>query len=1323
MFSKYRKTLKHVILLFPFVLINSANADNLSNFSHKAFLYHNGQHGIIHLKAKYKLHNKSVVQRCANYPLGRDCDADEISYVRHTEFNQPLYTHDIFLDTANPSALVIADCNTDQASCFSRYQSQLVLSGKPEETRVKLLSADIDGDRIKDYLLLPDRRVNNGYAYVMLSPQGLTGTRQNPVVSQILDAGLFGIRLSDTKKVSLKDINNDGKADLVVHKYADNDTLVAYANANGQFFNRQIHIPNASEAPDEFSDCSTPISHPAGFENSRILYSSDCKTVYVPPPPVGTSRVASIDKHFNLDFCPLVQKAGNSADQIITSIDLLAQRILTLAETLTSNTTTQALETQIAAAQLQTNAALARYQTAVMMKSGLDDDLLFAEFNLEDCLFMGELCDAEFNGVDLLKQQMVTAANAVENSLSAYMIALDTEESVTLSLGQYRAATLVNDPAYLQLQADYQTLVVLNKGAYKELTALQGAAVRFNYELDINAYLLAYQQLNVKRPLNWKFYPIQSVELLTDLEGVRNLPGSSVLWMHSEDKNFDYTLFPDGSADINSRTIPQTQIDLLDKSHIDVGLSLVGACQYFPNSKTTNTQLDFANLTTVAPVNMQYTYLTKVNRGYTVTYNLYKLAELFVDRALYMKVLNKLPGTSKQELATLLRTLDDIDHAEMAEMLDSRFDKLWLDIRFHSDTSEVSLSLLEQEQVRMEVKANLFKKLLQEVSLPYRKDRIYQHSPYVINPKYAPTVSDACWQRFGALCRFNRHRLNLTEQVIANFKLKNNQWHTNVVNDSQFVARTAGTTFSSATTAPSPVTPPVVNSATVGPVVSNNPQLTITDTAGNIIATYDQTAFITYEFDGLGRIIKERKHTDSPIRPFWSESFTSTPIGLTELPQQYMKIANGELIIESQAISSAQWIAIRGTHNYQLNQSVMFRFEVRTGTTVNGRYLVVGVDGDGAIPAYRRHGIQFDGDSAFVTYYDNGYQTQFLGVIDSNADYVVEVMSDTLGTTLYLYPKGLNRSSGYSDRRNYSDWGQLTTLIEAQGAPGAAPARMYLSHVTESITNSTALRDVVVPETQQDSVTEYFYDDHDRVIGFKNVNDALISYQYSPGGQLATQTLHANAGLPTLWVQHFDRNLQGFWNVPSAFMRVIRGTLKVSSVNQENWVWPSMIGKREYQQREGLVLRSELVTGSSDNDRYLVLGLEGDNLTAPFRRHAAYFDGDSIFSTYYNNGYQDNWLGLIDANRAYVVEIVINSLGSTLYVYPKGKTRDSGYRDTQAFSDWGALHTFIEARGYPGSDSTTTSINYISESRHEGQLMGTYIVPANPNDLVSTITQ
>jgi len=1325
MISGNIKTPNHTVILLPLLLLNvlllnSVNADNLSSFSHKALLYQNGQGGVIHLKANTKLSNKLKVKRCANYPIKRDCDADEISYVRHTEFSQSLFSRDIFIDTTTPATIVVANCDTDDTTCFSQYQSQLGLSGRPSKTKVKLLSADINGDNVKDYLLILNRHVSKGRSYVILSPAIIDGVKQPLKINQVLDEGLFGRKLSELRKLSLKDVNNDGRADLLVRHYANRTTLVAYADANGRFFNQQAHIPTPGEAPNEFTDCAFPVNHPAGFENSRVMYSADCNTVYVSPPPVGHSRVVNIDKHFNLDFCPLVQQAGNNADAIITSIDLLAQRILTLAETLTSDATTSTLETQISAAQLQTNSALSVYQAAVRTQSSREDDLLFAEFNLEDCLLMGNLCDAEFNTVDTIKQQIAATRNTVENTLAAYMIALDTEESITLSLGQYRANILSTDPVYLQLQADYQALVILNNGAYRELTALQGAAVRFDYQLDINTHLLAYQQLNIDRGLTWKFYPIQSMELLTDLEGVRNLPGSSVLWMHSEDKNFNYTLFPDGSADINNRTIPQTNIALLDKSYIDVGLSLVGACQYFPNSKQTNTQLDFANLTAVAPVNMQYTYLTKVNRGYTVTYNLYKLAELFVDRALYLKIINKLPTASKPELAALLRALTDIDNTEMAEMLDSRFDRLWFDIRFHSESSEVSLSLLEQEQVRMEVKADLFRQLLQEVSLPYRKTPILQHSTYVINPAYPSKANDACWQRFGALCRFNRHRLNLTSQAIENFKLKNNKWYTKTVNDSQLVERTSGTTFTAASAQSSP---PTVNGPIIGPNVTNNPQITIKDTAGNIIAAYDQTAFVTYEFDGLGRIIKERKHTDSPILPFWSESFDSMPSGLTDLPQNYMTTSTGELVIESQNSATNQWMEARGTRNYQLNQNIMFRFDVRTGAAVNGRYLVVGVDGDWSLPAYRRHAVQFYGDSAFVSYYDNGYKTQMLSLIDSNVEYIVEVMIDAQGTTLYLYPKGLNRDSGYSDRRNYSDWGQLNTFIEAQGAPGAEPAKMYIANISESISNSTAIAGVVVPETQQDSITEYFYDDDNRLTGFKNVNGAFVSYQYTPSGLLASQTLHYNKGLPTLWVQHFDRDWQGFWNFKPDFMKIARGQLQVNSVNQARWEWPAIIGKREYKQNEGLVFRSELKTGPTDDDRYLVIGLEGDDQTSSFRRHAAYFDGDSVFATHYNNGYQDTWLGLIDSNRSYVIEIIINPMGSTLYVYPKELDRTLGYQNVQAFTDWGLLHTFVEARGYPGADIATMNVNYISESRHEGELMGKYIVPVSPNDLTSPITQ
>ena len=1302
-------------VLFLYAISMQVHAGEFTGYSHKAYYYDNGY---IHFQLNRKLLLNKNVDGCGKFPIPSGCDSEDIAFARMRDRHNDYFANDFFVNSASPFDLVVADCDTRVATCMAKYQNSLALTGTPSASIVNAYAADIDGDSKRDYLVLLNSPKATGDAFVIFSTPGVGGTRSAPVVSQILDATLFGADLSSFKSLQLVDLNGDHLADILVTKMDGREKLVAYADAKGKFFNRSAFVPAANEIPYKYALCNHNITNPAGFQAASLLYSSDCQTVFVPPPELGSSHVTSIDKSYNLDFCPKLKTAASAVNLLTLSLQKLAEKIIALAQQKTSDSTTAALEAQLADARLVVDKSYADYNAALLAQADAEVALSLAEVDLNTCLFTGAVCNLETAAYEQAMSDKLAADKNVDTALSVYMKAVDTVNALETQLANYRSNLIQKDAQLVALFDRFNNMLKLLNGVYKELTQLQGAKVRLEYSLNLNAHLDAYRTANRQLGLTWRFLPVTTINLLTNLEGMNNVNGASVLWLKSQDKNFDYTTFPLDSSNITVNSLPQNSVDLLDASYVDMGLGLAGACAYFTDSKTNPIPSVFSDLPANAPVNIQYVYQTSLPHDYVVKYNLYSLAKTFFTQTLLMNIFEKMPNTSVTDLAQQLVSLSNLSNIDLAQMVDSRQDADWLQIEFDSVSSTQQSALLQQEEIRMEVKARLIRAMLDQVALAYRTQPLQANTPVNLLSVNAQTNSDPCWQRYGSLCRFNNYQLDATSVALDQFRQANDVWKTEQADTQTRIDNVVGTTF-----VPDPSANPnliAITSPQLLPSPPSNPQISLTDQSGNVIAAYDTTGLITYVYDGLGRIISERRYSQSPVKPIWSESFDSYPTGLSDLPSGFMSVNNGKLEITSVNTTLPEWHEIRGLRSYTQNQHAIFHFDVTTGSNSVNRYLLVGADGAWGQAGYRRHAAQFDGDSVLVSYYDNGYKEMWLGNVSNNMDYIVDLVSDNLGSTLYVYPKGADRNSGFVDRRSYSDWNSLASIIEAAGIPGTSTAKMYINSLSEWFQDGTSAGGVIAINSSNDPIVEYYYNDDNQLIGRKNVNGTVVTYDYDANGKALTQRLHLIKPRPLLWGQSFDRDTSGFWQIFPQFMQKTNGRLRIFSVNTPDWQWPGINGMRTYQQNSGLVFQATITPGASVLDRYLIIGLEGDSSSGQYRRHALYIDGDSMFSTYFDNGYQDKLLGKMKSNSGYVVQIAMDASGSTLEVREVGSTL-ALYSDRRNYADWGGMTSFIEAQGFPGASNAYVDVNQISESLYKGQVMGNVVVQNSLLDVISKI--
>jgi len=1303
---------KILVLLTLGIFSVGAHAQSFSTHSHKTYQFANG---VILLKANKNLKRSSYEQKkCSRFPTPLYCSAGDIKDAR-MQYRSGKLNVDYFVNPLTWTILA-ADCDVDQASCLDKYRAQLGLTGSKMPAPFKQVIGDVDADKNSDMVLI-SRSKQLPFAILILSTPGQYGERSAPIVRQVLDQNALGVAPYRIKHAKIRDVNQDQRGDLIYYDYKHSTKRIALSSYSQLFGTPSIDNNVLRDLPSERVECGYVITHPQN-SNQQILFDETCSTAFIAPPEIGNSQVTKLEKNLNLDFCPVLNSAGTEADYLTNALVSITQRLIDLADELTSDATTAYLESQIVEANLIVEQTLTAYQFALQQLEEKDIEITFAEDDLNICFGMGGLCDLEFDHLLDLEMQRFVLEDVVDTTLSNYMKARDAEQALTLQVAEYRRNQLSSDPVYLGLWAEFNALQQMGLSLYQELSVLEGAMVRFDYKLNMQAHLDEYRKLNSDSQLSWRYLPINKVDLLTNLESVGATTGSPVLWMNTQDKTFDYTLFPSGNTTVTKLVSNKIDpITITDTSHVDIGLGLLGACQYF--SQGVNTAVDvtsLSNLTAFTPVNLQYTYYVEAKTGYTVSYNLYQLVQSVFTRAIYYKLLDELIkrktlGSSNNQLS-----INNISNEELASLIDSNVDAHWFYVEFDAD-SDYQYDLLEQEEIRLAVKSELIRKAFRELALVYRATPIVAKSDLAFNPSAAPAASDDCWQRYGSLCRFNQYLFSISDTLVTNFRLQNDKWVTEKIQDTGLSERNSGTTFSKdaslqvgyQTTVEEPV---------IGPSLPDEIQVYVHDGEGQLNAVYDQTALTTYIFDDNGRIVKERRHTDTPVKPLWTTDFSLAGSGLTNLPTAFMQVVAGQLKVTTQSNATPTWKGVWGTRAYQLDEQVTFRAEVKTGEKVDGRYLVVGIDGDWSKPTYRRHAAYFDGDALFVSYYDGTYQTKWLGTIENNAAYIVEVESHASGTRLFVYPKGLDRSAGFSDVRNYSDWGSLRTFIEAKAGPGEAPASMYISAMSESVINGRIIGQLIAVENDKDRVREFIYNDLNQVEAIIDTAGSLIRYQYDTNNNAISQTFHRNKPIPVLWAQHFDANANGFWQVPEQHMKILNGKLEVKSIVTPDWQWVAATSKRQYSPNQNIVFRAEVETGALSESRYLLIGIESDTDQAgPYRRHAAYFDGDSIFAAYYDNDYQSRWLSVVGNQTVFVIEIETSINSSTLYVYPKGSSRSNGLIDQRNYNDWNVMQSFIEARSYPNATGASMLIHSMSEAYDEGEVLGNYVVQTNIADI------
>ncbi|MDH5328175.1 MAG: putative Ig domain-containing protein [Gammaproteobacteria bacterium] len=277
----------------------------------------------------------------------------------------------------------------------------------------------------------------------------------------------------------------------------------------------------------------------------------------------------------------------------------------------------------------------------------------------------------------------------------------------------------------------------------------------------------------------------------------------------------------------------------------------------------------------------------------------------------------------------------------------------------------------------------------------------------------------------------------------------------------------------------------------------------------------------TNYYDTAGQLSR----TDST--PLWEQDFSVDASGLVGSGLNnpaHMEVRDGRLVTKTFDNPTGLWPNLRGAI-HQFSDGIDFRMEVTTGATSSGRYLMAGIDNNRSTAdnLFRRHYARFIGNGLYVHYRraDLSYQIDYLGAIQDNTTYIVELETDNSGTTLYVYEKGKSRASGWVNHQTLTDYGTVNSRLYTYGTLGYPVSEMYVDNMSEHQTLSStqylydAEGKLRISQNSTGERQHLIYDDADRPVAVIDANGTIVETVYDAGGNVVKTIDYATALTPT----------------------------------------------------------------------------------------------------------------------------------------------------------------------------------------------------------------
>ncbi|WP_415839120.1 hypothetical protein, partial [Pseudoalteromonas byunsanensis] len=354
---------------------------------------------------------------------------------------------------------------------------------------------------------------------------------------------------------------------------------------------------------------------------------------------------------------------------------------------------------------------------------------------------------------------------------------------------------------------------------------------------------------------------------------------------------------------------------------------------------------------------------------------------------------------------------------------------------------------------------------------------------------------------------------------------------------------------------------------------------------------------------------------------------------------------------------------------------------------------------------------------------------------------------------------GLNEQASQADARStkmtYNDKGQLETKTDSEGYV----TRYYYDKAGNEIAQRR-YANVGTTESPQDRVSHTYYDAQGRVAGTLSADGALTTFSYNKDGQKQSQsTYHTQVrnqaiGAPiaipsgdkttTLWtytasgqvereiradksMTHYSYDAMGQLVEKREYENVIAHDDFVNGEQNHTYLysngykaiqleddrvsftrlaeaksWPSLRSSERFDLNDNILMSFEVTTGPSTAGSYLYGGLDNNGTWSnkTIDRHAVYFNGDGIHSSYVRDGdstrSRNTKLMNSKPNTTYVVTFTTSEANTVLTVYPKGHP-EQAVSQIESSADWsGKAGLILYTNPHPNSNNTVYYLdNYL----------------------------
>lgn len=308
-------------------------------------------------------------------------------------------------------------------------------------------------------------------------------------------------------------------------------------------------------------------------------------------------------------------------------------------------------------------------------------------------------------------------------------------------------------------------------------------------------------------------------------------------------------------------------------------------------------------------------------------------------------------------------------------------------------------------------------------------------------------------------------------------------------------------------------------------------QRSVHDAAGQLRYSIDALGYVTQiDRDGLGRTLSQQTYRNAiTVTPAlqakldagtavdadiasalgvstaasWNTGFDSKqPLGLDvgqidPLGNGAAVIQNGRLEFRRAAGSSLDYPQVLSQNTYSVSQAMTYRAEVSTDGTLTNDMLVLALNGYGAGGLQREGILIWDGQlyqHEYASGVDVGAST-WLGSLDANTTYVVEIEVAAGTATTYVYAKGKGRDSGYRFSRalNQATFGDYRLLMHGTTEPGVSGGSVFVDNL--AILNGSAVQSAA-----------YRYDAAGQIVAKVDGLGNTETYTYDAAGRRLTTT-------------------------------------------------------------------------------------------------------------------------------------------------------------------------------------------------------------------------